>query len=91
MSRRIVAPPGFVGYDQGGLLTEAITKQPHCVLLLDEIEKAHRDVYNILLQILDEGRITDSLGRMIDFRNTIIIITSNIGTNAISCPMILEI
>jgi ATP-dependent Clp protease ATP-binding subunit ClpC len=80
VSRLIGAPPGYVGFDQGGLLTEAVNKTPHCVLLLDEIEKAHPDVFNILLQILDEGHVTDSLGRKIDFRNTIIILTSNIGT-----------
>ena len=84
ISRLIGAPPGYVGYEEGGQLTERVRRNPYSVVLFDEIEKAHRDVYNILLQILDEGRITDSLGRMIDFRNTIIIMTSNIGTNIIS-------
>jgi ATP-dependent Clp protease ATP-binding subunit ClpC len=80
VSRLIGAPPGYVGYEEGGQLTEAVRRKPYAVILLDEIEKAHPDVYNILLQILDEGHITDSLGRKIDFRNTIIILTSNIGT-----------
>lgn len=84
ISRLIGAPPGYVGYEEGGQLTEKVRRNPYSVVLFDEIEKAHRDVYNILLQILDEGRIIDSLGRIIDFRNTIIIMTSNIGTNAIS-------
>ncbi len=84
ISRLIGAPPGYVGYEEGGQLTERVRRNPYSVVLFDEIEKAHQDVYNILLQILDEGRITDSLGRMIDFRNTIIIMTSNIGTNIIS-------
>tara|TARA_Y100000590_G_scaffold303751_1_gene342465 strand:+ start:3888 stop:6341 length:2454 start_codon:yes stop_codon:yes gene_type:complete len=83
VSRLIGAPPGYVGYEEGGQLTEKVRRNPYSVVLFDEIEKAHRDVYNILLQILDEGRITDSLGRMVDFRNTIIIMTSNIGTSAI--------
>lgn len=80
VSRLIGAPPGYVGFDQGGLLTDAVIKHPHAVLLLDEIEKAHPDVFNLLLQVLDEGRLTDSLGRRIDFKNTILIMTSNIGT-----------
>jgi len=80
VSRLIGAPPGYVGFDQGGLLTEAITKKPHAVLLLDEIEKAHQDVFNILLQIMDDGRLTDGQGRIVDFKNTIIIMTSNIGS-----------
>jgi len=79
VSRLIGAPPGYVGFEQGGLLTEAITKHPYCVLLLDEIEKAHPDIYNILLQVLDDGMLTDGLGRKVDFKNTIIIMTSNIG------------
>jgi len=82
VSRLIGAPPGYVGFDQGGLLTEAISKQPHCVLLLDEIEKAHPDVLHMLLQILEEGRLTDSVGRQIDFRNTVVILTSNLGHGA---------
>jgi len=84
VSRLIGAPPGYVGYEEGGQLTERVRRNPYSVVLFDEIEKAHRDVYNILLQILDEGRITDSLGRVVDFRNTIIIMTSNLGTNAVS-------
>ncbi len=80
VSRLVGAPPGYVGYGEGGQLTEAVRKKPYAVVLLDEIEKAHPDVFNMLLQILDEGHITDSLGRKVDFRNTIIILTSNIGT-----------
>lgn len=80
VSRLVGAPPGYVGYEEGGQLTEAVRRKPYAVILLDEIEKAHPDVFNILLQILDDGHVTDSLGRKIDFRNTIIILTSNIGT-----------
>lgn len=80
VSRLIGAPPGYVGYEEGGQLTEKVRRKPYCVVLLDEIEKAHPDVYHILLQLLDEGRLTDSLGRSVDFKNTIIIMTSNIGT-----------
>ena len=80
VSRLIGAPPGYVGYEEGGQLTEKVRRKPYSVVLLDEIEKAHQDVFNILLQVLDEGRLTDSLGRRIDFKNTIIIMTSNIGT-----------
>ena len=79
VSRLIGAPPGYVGFDQGGLLTEAINKNPHCVLLLDEIEKAHPEVFNILLQVMDNGRLTDNNGRIADFRNVIIVMTSNAG------------
>src|SRR5699024_4332286 len=79
VSRLIGAPPGYVGYDQGGLLTEAVSKQPHSVLLLDEIEKAHPDVFNILLQVMDHGTLTDNNGRKADFRNVIIIMTTNAG------------
>ncbi len=79
VSRLIGAPPGYVGYDQGGLLTEAITKQPHCVLLLDEVEKAHPDVFNLLLQVMDHGSLTDNNGRTADFRNIILIMTTNAG------------
>jgi ATP-dependent Clp protease ATP-binding subunit ClpA len=79
VSRLIGAPPGYVGYDQGGLLTEAITKQPHCVLLLDEVEKAHPEVFNLLLQVMDHGRLTDNNGREADFRHVILIMTSNAG------------
>ena len=84
VSRLIGAPPGYVGYDEGGQLTEKVRRNPYSVILFDEIEKAHSDVFNILLQVLDEGRLTDSLGRVIDFRNTIIIMTSNVGTRSIS-------
>jgi ATP-dependent Clp protease ATP-binding subunit ClpC len=80
ISRLIGAPPGYVGYEEGGQLTEKIRRKPYSVVLLDEIEKAHPDVFNMLLQVLDDGYITDSLGRKIDFRNTIIIMTSNIGS-----------
>jgi ATP-dependent Clp protease ATP-binding subunit ClpC len=80
VSRLVGAPPGYVGYEEGGQLTEKVRRKPYAVVLLDEIEKAHPDVFNLLLQVLDEGRLTDSLGRKIDFRNTIIIMTSNIGT-----------
>jgi len=88
VSRLIGAPPGYVGFDQGGLLTEAVTKQPHCVLLLDEIEKAHPDVYNILLQIMDHGTLTDNNGRKADFRNVILIMTTNAGAELLSKPSI---
>lgn len=80
MSRLVGAPPGYVGYEEGGQLTEKVRRKPYSVVLLDEIEKAHPDVFNLLLQVLDEGRLTDSLGRRIDFKNTILIMTSNIGT-----------
>jgi ATP-dependent Clp protease ATP-binding subunit ClpC len=83
VSRLVGAPPGYVGYEEGGQLTERIRRRPYSVLLLDEIEKAHPDVYNMLLQIMDEGRLTDSFGRMIDFKNVIIIMTSNIGAELI--------
>ena len=84
VSRLIGAPPGYVGFDQGGLLTEAVSKQPHCVLLLDEIEKAHPDVYNILLQVMDHGTLTDNNGRKSDFRNVILIMTTNAGAETLS-------
>ena len=80
VSRLIGAPPGYVGYDEGGQLTEAVRRHPYSVVLFDEIEKAHPDVFNILLQVLDDGRITDSQGRTVDFKNTILIMTSNIGS-----------
>jgi ATP-dependent Clp protease ATP-binding subunit ClpA len=83
VSRLIGAPPGYVGFDQGGLLTEAVTKKPHCVLLLDEIEKAHPDVFNILLQVMDHGTLTDNNGRKADFRNVIIIMTTNAGAESL--------
>jgi len=80
VSRLIGAPPGYVGYEEGGQLTEKVRRKPYSIILLDEIEKAHPDVFNLLLQVMDEGRLTDSLGRRIDFKNTIIIMTSNVGT-----------
>ena len=83
VSRLIGAPPGYVGYDEGGQLTEAVRRHPYCVILFDEVEKAHPDVFNVLLQVLDDGRITDSQGRTVDFKNTIIILTSNLGSSAI--------
>ncbi len=84
VSRLIGAPPGYVGFDQGGLLTEAVTKKPHCVLLLDEIEKAHPDVFNVLLQVMDHGTLTDNNGRKADFRNVIVIMTTNAGAETMS-------
>ncbi len=83
VSRLIGAPPGYVGYEEGGQLTEAVRRKPYCVVLLDEIEKAHPDVFNLLLQVLDDGRITDSQGRTVDFKNTILILTSNLGADAL--------
>ena len=83
VSRLIGAPPGYVGYDEGGQLTEAVRRKPYAVILFDEVEKAHPDVFNVLLQVLDDGRITDSQGRTVDFKNTIIIMTSNLGSDII--------
>ena len=83
VSRLIGAPPGYVGFDEGGQLTERVRRRPYSVILLDEMEKAHPDVFNILLQILDEGRLTDSTGRKVDFRNTVLIMTSNVGTREV--------
>ena len=83
VSRLIGAPPGYVGYEEGGQLTEAVRRKRYCVVLFDEIEKAHPDVFNILLQVLDDGRVTDSQGRTVDFKNTIIIMTSNLGSQYI--------
>ncbi len=83
VSRLVGAPPGYVGYDEGGQLTEAVRRKPYSVVLFDEIEKAHPDVFNILLQVLDDGRLTDNKGRMVNFKNTIIIMTSNMGSNVI--------
>ena len=80
VSRLIGAPPGYVGYEEGGQLTEAVRRKPYSVILFDEVEKAHPDVFNILLQVLDDGRITDTQGRTVDFKNTIIILTSNLGS-----------
>ena len=84
VARLIGAPPGYVGYEEGGRLTEAVRRRPYSVILLDEIEKAHRDVFNVLLQVLDDGRLTDGQGRTVDFRNTVIIMTSNLGSQAIA-------
>ena len=81
VSRLIGAPPGYVGFDQGGLLTDGVDQHPHCVLLLDEMEKAHPDVYNILLQVMDNGKLTDHNGRTVDFRNVVLIMTSNAGAH----------
>jgi ATP-dependent Clp protease ATP-binding subunit ClpB len=83
VSRLVGAPPGYVGYDEGGQLTEAVRRKPYCVILFDEVEKAHHDVFNVLLQILDDGRLTDGQGRTVDFKNTIVIMTSNIGSEII--------
>jgi ATP-dependent Clp protease ATP-binding subunit ClpB len=79
VSRLIGAPPGYVGYDEGGVLTEAVRRRPYQVILFDEVEKAHHDVFNVLLQVLDDGRLTDGQGRTVDFKNTLIILTSNLG------------
>src|SRR5207248_7338528 len=79
----IGAPPGYVGYDEGGQLTEAVRRRPYSVVLFDEIEKAHPDAFNILLQVLDDGRLTDGQGRTVDFRNTVLIMTSNLGSQLI--------
>jgi ATP-dependent Clp protease ATP-binding subunit ClpB len=83
VARLIGAPPGYVGYEEGGYLTEAVRRRPYCVILLDEIEKAHPDVFNVLLQVLDDGRLTDGQGRTVDFRNAVIIMTSNLGSQII--------
>ncbi|MBR6333974.1 MAG: AAA family ATPase, partial [Bacteroidales bacterium] len=83
VSRLIGSPPGYVGYDEGGQLTEKVRRKPYSVILFDEIEKAHPDVFNVLLQVLDDGRLTDNKGRLADFKNTIIIMTSNLGSNII--------
>ena len=79
MSKLIGSPPGYVGYDEGGLLTEAVNANPYAVLLLDEVEKAHPDIFNLLLQVMDNGKLTDANGREIDFRNVILVMTSNVG------------
>ncbi|MDB5066800.1 MAG: ClpB protein, partial [Chloroflexi bacterium] len=84
VARLIGAPPGYIGYDEGGQLTEAVRRRPYAVLLLDEIEKAHPDVFNVLLQLLDDGRLTDGQGRVVDFRNTLVIMTSNLGSHLIA-------
>jgi len=83
VSRLIGAPPGYVGYEEGGQLTEAVRRRPYSVILFDEIEKAHADVFNVLLQLLDDGRLTDGQGRTVDFRNAVVIMTSNLGTHLI--------
>jgi ATP-dependent Clp protease ATP-binding subunit ClpB len=83
VSRLVGAPPGYIGYDEGGQLTEAVRRRPYCVILFDEVEKAHADVFNVLLQVLDDGRLTDSQGRVVDFKNALVIMTSNIGSQAI--------
>jgi ATP-dependent Clp protease ATP-binding subunit ClpA len=88
VSRLIGAPPGYVGFDQGGLLTDAIDQHPHCVLLLDEIEKAHPDLFNILLQVMDHGKLTDHNGKVVDFRNVILIMTTNAGAAEMAKPAI---
>ena len=88
VSRLIGAPPGYVGFDQGGLLTDAIDQHPHCVLLLDEIEKAHPDLFNILLQVMDYGKLTDHNGKTVDFRNVILIMTTNAGAADLAKPAI---
>jgi ATP-dependent Clp protease ATP-binding subunit ClpA len=84
VSRLIGAPPGYVGFDQGGMLTDGVDQHPHCVLLLDEMEKAHPDVYNILLQVMDHGKLTDHNGRQVDFRNVILIMTTNAGASELA-------
>ena len=84
VARLVGAPPGYVGYEEGGQLTEAVRRRPYSVILLDEVEKAHPDVFDVLLQVLDDGRLTDGQGRTVDFRNAILILTSNLGTQAIA-------
>jgi len=84
VSRLIGAPPGYVGYDEGGVLTEAVRRRPYQVILFDEVEKAHEDVFNVLLQVLDDGRLTDGQGRTVDFKNTIIVLTSNLGSDVLA-------
>jgi ATP-dependent Clp protease ATP-binding subunit ClpB len=81
VSRLVGAPPGYVGYDEGGQLTEAVRRKPYSIVLFDEVEKAHPDVFNVLLQVLDDGRLTDAQGRTVDFKNTVVIMTSNIGSS----------
>ena len=83
VARLIGAPPGYVGYEEGGYLTEAVRRRPYSVILMDEVEKAHADVFNVLLQVLDDGRLTDGHGRTVDFRNTVIVMTSNLGSHRI--------
>ena len=90
VARLVGAPPGYVGYEEGGQLTEAVRRRPYCVVLLDEVEKAHPEVFDILLQVLDDGRLTDGQGRTVDFRNTILILTSNLGSQFIADPALQE-
>ena len=84
VARLIGAPPGYVGYEEGGALTEAVRRRPYQVILFDEVEKAHPDVFNVLLQVLDDGRLTDGQGRTVDFRNTLIVMTSNLGSDILA-------
>ncbi len=84
MARLIGSPPGYIGYEEGGVLTEAVRRRPYQVILFDEIEKAHPDIFNILLQVLDDGRLTDGKGRTVDFKNTIIIMTSNLRSDILA-------
>src|SRR2546430_16602664 len=84
VARLIGAPPGYVGYEEGGVLTEAVRRRPYQVILFDEVEKAHPDVFNVLLQVLDDGRLTDGQGRTVDFRNTLIVLTSNLGSDILA-------
>ena len=84
VARLIGAPPGYVGYDEGGVLTEAVRRRPYQVILFDEVEKAHPDVFNVLLQVLDDGRLTDGQGRTVDFKNTLIMLTSNLGSDILA-------
>src|SRR3712207_4606516 len=84
VARLIGAPPGYVGYEEGGVLTEAVRRRPYQVVLFDEVEKAHADVFNVLLQVLDDGRLTDGQGRTVDFTNTLIVLTSNLGSQFIA-------
>ena len=88
VARLVGAPPGYVGYEEGGQLTEAVRRRPYSVILLDEVEKAHPDLFNILLQVLDDGRLTDGQGRTVDFRNTILILTSNLGSQYLADPLL---
>ncbi len=90
VSRLVGAPPGYVGYEQGGQLTEAVRRRPYSVILLDEVEKAHPEVFDVLLQVLDDGRLTDGQGRTVDFRNAILILTSNLGSNFLVDPTLNE-
>ena len=86
VARLVGAPPGYVGYEEGGQLTEAVRRRPYTVVLLDEVEKAHPEVFDVLLQVLDDGRLTDGQGRTVDFRNTILILTSNLGSQYLADP-----